>query len=85
MWGSLINRTMQCVSVCSPADVLPVVQDGNTDDDDGCSATCTIEDAAGRACAGGSPTEASVCGDVTCGDSKRLGAEVHTNAAPEIA
>jgi cysteine-rich repeat protein len=49
--------------------------DGDTDDGDGCSSTCTVE--TGWTCSGGSSTSPSVCDDI-CGDGKRMNSP-HSN------
>ena len=46
--------------------------DGNTDDNDGCSSTCSVE--CGYSCSGGTASTADTCG-TTCGDSIKTGAE----------
>ena len=46
--------------------------DGNTNNGDGCSSTCTIETY--WTCTGGSPTTADTCYAI-CGDGRTLGTE----------
>ena len=56
--------------------------DGNTADDDGCSAACAVE--GGYYCSGGSSSAADTCVTVVCGDSKKMTGEACDVHAPSL-
>eukprot|EP00929_Paragymnodinium_shiwhaense_P076937 TRINITY_DN39600_c0_g5_i1.p1 TRINITY_DN39600_c0_g5~~TRINITY_DN39600_c0_g5_i1.p1 ORF type:complete len:7063 (+),score=1414.31 TRINITY_DN39600_c0_g5_i1:190-21189(+) len=75
-----LSHCANCVATCGDArrDAGEACDDGNTDDGDGCSSTCTLE--TGYYCFGGAaPSDATplpdTCENATCGDGVAQGAE----------
>ncbi|CAI2375823.1 unnamed protein product [Moneuplotes crassus] len=67
----VVIQPAQCTENCGDGrrfnSLATYCDDNNTDDDDGCSSTCAIEN--GYSCTGGSSTQKDVCTPI-CGDGK---------------
>jgi cysteine-rich repeat protein len=74
--ATAISVTCEYIGVCGDGfrrHSFEACDDGNTEDGDGCSSSCTIEP--GWLCDGGSWTSADTCFFPVCGDMKREGPE----------